>query len=154
LVSFEEAEHACRCFGWRLLDVTHHNIEDLSHLFAKCKVDNLGWIRSWFGFKGGECRAVIPFNLGNQSKSAAPAIIQKGFKSFNPIWMSAIFGENVQQCQSINLYALCQEDPKQPARPVGPVKPSVSIEYSTTTVATTAVSSFTTVTTTVTLLGQ
>ena len=146
--SYEEAHHACKCHGWNLLDVTERNIGELAELAYKCEVEGAVWIRSWFGFKGGECRAALPWgllaNMNNNAKSAK--------QSSWPHWFSAIFVVNEEECQS-EIYVACQEDRKRPATTTGPVEISTSYTSTTTTVPRTS-TTVRTVTTTITLLGK
>jgi len=131
-----------------LLDVTRHNIENLAELADRCEIHRPGWIRSWFGFNGGDCRAAVPF--GEQPVVKA----QNGPGPYNPHWFSGLFSESDRICEREELYVFCQEDRKKPARPTGPIDPSSSVSYTTTEVPVTYTSYVATVTRTVTLLGN
>ena len=144
--SWNEAQHACKSHGWRLLDVTLDNVEQLTDLARKWMVNGPVWIRSWMGFKGGECRAAMPNDwfVGKKSNSGVDP---------TPYWYSGMFlVENA--CEIRSLYVACQEDCRQPATATGPLEIGTSFTYSTTTVDTTITSLIKTVTTTVTLLDK
>jgi len=145
MLTWEEAKHACKVFGWRLLDVTPHNIEKLVELSEKCHIHKPGWIRSWFGFKGGDCRAAIQF--GNMTDKAV-----RGPTPNNPDWFSAVFSESDFVCDRVELHAFCQEEHKKHTRSTGPIEPYSTVTYVTDDVTSTRFS-HTTVTRTVTLSG-
>ena len=141
--SWEEAHHACKCHGWNLLDVNWENIIDFVETAYDCNFNGPVWVRSWFGFKGGDCRASIPY-LEN-----APESKKKGQ---SPYWWSGLFLMD-PICEQGTLFVACQEQRKQPATTTGPVEISTSYTSTTTTVPRTS-TTVRTVTTTITLLGK
>jgi len=119
----------------------------LVELADRCEVEGAGWIRSWFGFNAGECRAATPFG--------EPSPPPKSSKAPEPSqWFSGSFSESERVCEREELYVFCQEDRKRPARPTGPIDASSSVTYTTTDVPVTYTTVVSTVTRTVTLLGN
>lgn len=139
--SWEEAHHACKCHGWKLLDVTEDNMEVMKKVYSKCDIIGPVWIRSWMGFKGGDCRATMPNSLPSEKKKRSP------------FWLSGLFMVE-EMCEIAKMYVACQEERRQPATANGPVKIITLFTSTTTTVDQTLTSTITTVTTTVTLLDK